>query len=119
MTLYQVLDMVKAKPAMFGVDSAESIAQMISGYQMAVSEHQIVDEDLSHFNAGFADWVRQANPIVPSHADWVKMIQIYTVSRQDSMIMFFDLLDKYRLAAGKKLTDPEEKFIRLSSINYP
>jgi hypothetical protein len=119
MTLYSVLDMVKAKPGMFGVDSAESIAQMIGGYQMAVSEHQVVDEDLDHFNAGFADWVRQANPIVPSHADWVKMIQMYTVSRQDSMIQFFDLLDKYRLTAGKQLTDPEAKFIRLSSSDYP
>jgi hypothetical protein len=101
MTLYSVLDMVKAKPGMFGVDSAESIAQMIGGYQMAVSEHQIVDEDLDHFNTG------------------LKMIQMYTVSRQDSMIQFFDLLDKYRLAAGKKLTDPEAKFIRLSSSDYP
>jgi hypothetical protein len=105
MTLYSVLDMVKAKPGMFGVDSAESIAQMIGGYQIAVSEHQIVDEDLDHFNAGFADWV--------------KMIQMYTVSRQDSMVQFFDLLDKYRLAAGKELTDPEAKFIRLSSSDYP
>jgi hypothetical protein len=119
MSLYSVLDMVKVKPTMFGVDSAESIAQMISGYQMAVSEHQIIDEDLNHFNAGFVDWVRQANPIVPSHADWVKIIQVYTVSRQDSMMKFFDLLDQYRLAAGKQLTDPEAKFIRLSSINYP
>lgn len=34
------------------------------------------------------------------------------------MIQFFDLLDKYRLAAGKELTDPEAKFMRLSSIDY-
>ena len=119
MALYALLDMVKARPGMFGVDSVESIAQMLRGYHMAISEHQITDEDSEHFDAGFPDWVRQANPIVPNHADWVKMIEMYSVSRQDSLNQFFDLLDKYRLSSGRELTDPEAKFIRLSSIEYP
>jgi hypothetical protein len=53
MTLDGVLDAVKAKPGLFGVNSVEVISYIIMGYQNAISEHQISDNDLEHFNAGF------------------------------------------------------------------
>jgi hypothetical protein len=57
MALYDILDAIKARPRLFGVDSVDVIFYIVLGYQNAISEHQISDEDLEHFNSGFLPWV--------------------------------------------------------------
>jgi hypothetical protein len=70
MSLYGILDAVKAKSGIFGVDSADVISYLIMGYQSAISEHQILDEDLECFNACFLPWVRENFLNCPTHASW-------------------------------------------------
>jgi hypothetical protein len=119
MALYGILDAIKEKPGMFRVDSVESIFYFILGYQHATSEHQISDDDLDHFHAGFLHYVRESFPVSPAHADWLSLILLYSVSRLNSLEIFFSLLDKYRLSTGRELIDPSSKFIRLSMDDMP
>jgi hypothetical protein len=74
MALYGVLDAVKARLGLFGVDSVDVISYIIMGYQNAISEHQISDDDLEHFNAGFLSWMRESFPNCPTHASWQSLI---------------------------------------------
>jgi hypothetical protein len=119
MALYGILDAMKERPGLFGVDSAESIFYFISGYQNAIAEYKISDEDLDHFNTGFLNWVRESYPNAPVHANWMSLILLYSVSRLDSANQFFSLLDKYRLSSGRELTDPQSRFIRLTMNDMP
>jgi hypothetical protein len=119
MALYGILDAIKDKPRLFGMESVEIIFHFISGYQSATSEHQISDDDLEHFNLGFLPWVRESFPASPTHASWQSLILLYSTSKVESVEIFFSLLDKYRLSSGRELTDPQSRFIRLSMDDMP
>jgi hypothetical protein len=119
MALYNILDAIKEKPGMFRIDSAESIFHFILGYQSSISEYQIVDDDLNHFEEGFLDWVRGSYTNSPPHADWLLLILLYSVSRADSVTIFFSLLDKYRISTGRELTDPQSRFMKVSMSDMP
>jgi hypothetical protein len=119
MALYGVLDAIKARPRLFGIDSVDMISYIIMGYQNAISEHQISDDDLEHFNVGFLECVRESFPNCPTHANWQSLIALYSASRVESLEIFFSLLDKYRLNTGRELTDPESRFTRLSMNDMP
>jgi hypothetical protein len=119
MALYGILDAIKEKPRLFGVESVETIFYFIVGYQNAVSEHQISDNDLEHFNSGFLPWVRKSFPVCPVHASWQSLISLYSASKVESVEIFFSLLDKYRLSSGQELTDPQSRFTRLNMDDMP
>lgn len=119
MAFYGILDAIKAKPGLFRIDSAESIFLFISGYQSSVAEYKLSDDDLEHFEKGFLNWVRESYTNSPPHADWLSLIMLYSVSRSNSLEIFFSLLDKYRLSTGQELTDPQSRFIRLSVDDVP
>jgi hypothetical protein len=119
MALYGLLDAIKERPGLFRIDSVESIFHFISGYQFSIAEYQVVDDDLEHFEKGFLDWVRKSYTNAPPHADWLALILLYSVSRSDSVTIFFSLLDKYRISTGRELTDPQSRFIRVSMSDMP
>jgi hypothetical protein len=119
MSLYGVLDAIKAKPEMFEVDSVDVVFYIIFGYRKALSENKISDSNLEHFNEGFLNFVRKSFPDCPAHASWKSLILLYSTSRAESLRIFFALLDRYRLSTGLELTDPSSKFIRLSMDDMP
>lgn len=119
MSLYGILDAIKEKPGLFGIDSAESVFYYILGYQGAMSEYQLSDIDVDHFNLGFLDWVRKSYPGSPSHVNWLSLVLLYSGSRMESMTLFFSLLDKYRISTGLELTDPQSRFYRVDISDVP
>lgn len=109
---YQLLDRIKEKPAFFlNQQSVTSLHSFLIGWTTAKNAYQLSqDEDEREF-AGFQKWVAERYNIGSSQS-WPRIIAFYSKDDKESLALFFDLLDEYRLHSSsekKQILTQEER----------
>jgi hypothetical protein len=95
MKWYDLLERIQKRPAMYGIQTVEDIFIFHFGYNMALDNNGINDEDANDFSENFTGFViKDYN--APSHCNWSKAIRLFSSSDQGSVELFFEELEKYK-----------------------
>lgn len=94
--LYQLLDSIKQKPALFlNQQSVMALHSFLLGWKTAKNIYQLPKDEDEHDFAGFQEWITQRYDIGSSQA-WPRIITFFSRDEKESLNLFFDLLEEYR-----------------------
>jgi hypothetical protein len=91
-TMYEYLNLIRERRALFGIYTARDIYQFINGFDLAIGVNQINDPTVLHFK-NFANWLRLKEPKL-SNFNWIGIIEIYSTSIS-SFEKFFNSFDEF------------------------
>lgn len=88
---------MEEKPALYGCESAEDIFRFIFGYETAIYNYDIKDEDSEHFQ-GFQDFINTHIQFenITSYENWVKLITLNSTSNSESLSNFFNYFNEFK-----------------------
>lgn len=86
---------MQKRPAMYGVEEVNDILNFICGYQSALLEHNIIDNDELDFR-NFQKYVIEHYGNNASHPNWAMLIKLYVVNKSETITEFFELLTNYK-----------------------
>lgn len=91
-TMYELLNLIRERRALFGIYTAGDLYQFINGYDAAVGVNQINDPTVTHFKE-FANWLRHKEPNLSTFS-WINIIEIYSTPIS-SFDRFFNTFDQF------------------------
>lgn len=96
MAFYQMLEMIQKRPGLYlGSPSVLHLNSYLKGYFLAKSEMGI-DSSLEEVEFdNFQEWIQKKFEI-RSNQSWANIIFFYSVSEQNSLDNFFELLEEFK-----------------------
>lgn len=102
--ILDVLQKIRECPGvMLGRPSANNLYYYLSGFAWAHRDADAADYD---FLAGFNQWVHNRYKVTSTQG-WAKIIEFYSMTEADEMVLFWKLLDEYltqRKSAKRKVS---------------
>lgn len=86
---------MEQRPGMFGIQEVNDILNFICGYQSALMEHNIIDNDELDFR-DFQKYVIEYYRNNASHPNWAMLIAFYVGNKNATITKFFELLTNYK-----------------------
>jgi hypothetical protein len=92
---FNVLKKMEEAPLLFGCENVENLHIYILGYENALWENKIEDNDFQHFRKNFTDFIKKNYRLKIHHPNWASIIRFYSTTNKESLDNFFILFNKF------------------------
>ena len=88
---------MEVRPSLFGLTSVEVIETFILGFYISSTsyENSQIDTGLDDFRYNFGKWVSKQFNCTTSQG-WSKIVRFHSRTNEDSVTLFFSLLNKFK-----------------------